>query len=429
MTRRPRRRPFAGPSPHEAFVLVERNPQVVTAACLAVLTVIAAGVTLYVGRAFLLPIATAFVFSVILAPICSRIEWFRMPRPVAALFAMILAGAIAYAGFSLIAEPAARWVQNAPEILHKAQSQITKLQAPLKPLSDISKEMDGLSLVPTTTPKARTVVVEGPGLTQSLLASVQAIAVQAGFVLVLLYFFLVTREDFREKLIAFQPRLHQRVRTARAFRDVENRVGGYIITFSAINIAVGVAVGLSCWGLGLPEPAMWGGIAAILNFIPFLGPAITIGLLGLAGLATFDTLLAASFPVLAYWAINLVESNLVTPHVMGRRMTLNPLAIILSVSFWTWIWGPVGGVISLPLLIMLKVVCDHTPALRALGSMIGAPINRNRAPEEAVRPVPVAEEPLPVAEEVIARAEPYPRPEQAPDQPRLFTSALGATAR
>lgn len=423
MPRRPRRRRLAGPDPHEAFVLVERHPQVVTAICLAVLTVIAAGVTLYVGRSFLLPIAAAFVFSVILAPICSRIEWLRIPRPVAALFAMILAGAVAYAGFSQIAEPAARWVESAPDILHKAQRQITKLQEPLKPLSDISKEMDGMSLVPTTTPKARTVVVEGPGLTQSLLASAQIIAIQAGFVLVLLYFFLVTREDFREKLIAFQPKLNQRVRTARAFRDVEHRVGGYIVTFSAINIAVGVAVGLSCWGLGLPEPAMWGGIAALLNFVPFLGPAITIGLLGLAGLATFDTLIEASFPVLAYWAINLVESNLVTPHVMSRRMTLNPLAIILSVSFWTWIWGPVGGLISLPLLIMLKVVCDHTPSLRALGAMIGAPIIRRRELEVAAAP----ENPPAAAEEQLSAAEALACAE--PDQPSVFVNALGATAR
>jgi predicted PurR-regulated permease PerM len=385
--------------------------------CLAVLTVVAAGVTLYVARSFMLPVATAFVFSVILAPICSRIEWFRLPRPVAALFAMALAGAVAYAGFSLIAEPAARWAESAPEILHKAQLQITKLQKPLKPLSDISQEMQGMSLAPSTTPKARTVVVEGPGLAQSLLASAQAIAVQAGFVLVLLYFFLITREDFREKLIAFQPKLYQRVRTARAFRDVEQRVGGYIVTFSTINLAVGLAVGLSCWGLGLPEPIMWGGIAAILNFVPFLGPAITIALLALAGLATFDTLIEASFPVLAYWAINMIESNLVTPHVMGRRMTLNPLAIILSVSFWTWIWGPVGGVLSLPLLIMLKVVCDHTPSFRALGGMIGAPIERGREPEAA--PAPTTAEP-PTVEKL---------PCAEPDQPSVFTSPLGATAR
>jgi hypothetical protein len=98
--------------------------------------------------------------------------------------------------------------------------------------------------------------------------------------------------------------------------------------------------------------------------------------MGLAGLATYDTLLQASFPILAYFGVNMIESNIVTPMVMSRRMTLNPLAIMLAVSFWTWLWGPVGGIISLPLLIMLKVVCDHTPAMRAVGALIGAPIAR-----------------------------------------------------
>src|SRR5262249_25716740 len=155
--------------------------------------------------------------------------------------------------------------------------------------------------------------------------------------------------------IALQTRLCDRVRTARIFRDVERSVAGYMVTFSFINLSAGIAVAIACWRLGLPNPAMWGGIAAILNFIPYLGPAVTIGLLGLAGLSTFDTLLPASYPVLAYLGISFVESNIITPAIMSRRMTLNPLAIMLALSFWTWIWGPVGALISLPLLIMLKV--------------------------------------------------------------------------
>ena len=121
---------------------------------------------------------------------------------------------------------------------------------------------------------------------------------------------------------------------------------------------------------------MWGGLAALFNFIPFLGPVITMALLGLAGLATFDTLLEASFPVLAFMGISFLEANLITPTIVGRRMTLNPLAIILAVSFWIWLWGPVGGVIGLPLLIMFKVVCDHTLPLRVVGALIGAPLVR-----------------------------------------------------
>ncbi len=385
----------------ETFVLIEKNPQQITAICLAVLTVIAVAAVFYVGRAFMLPVAVAFVFSVVLAPMSGALEWLKLPRALSSILALLLATGIVIVAFFMIAEPAARWLDDAPQTIQRAERQIRKLQEPLKPVTDLSHEVDGLQIMPGAAPKARTVVVQGPELTQSLLASAQVIAVQAALVFVLTYFFLLTREDLRLKMIAFQPKLRDRVRTARAFRDVEKRVGGYLLTFSIINVGVGVAVGLACWQLGLPEPAMWGGIAAILNYIPFLGPAVTIVLLGLAGLSTYDTLIEAAWPVLAYWGINFLESNLVTPTVMSRRMTLNPLAIVLSVSFWTWIWGPVGGLVSLPLLIMLKVVCDHTPAFRVVGALIGAPITRTakferswlfgkRKPVEPDEPEPVA---------------------------------------
>lgn len=381
---------FADIPVREPFILVQQNPQLVTAICLSVLSVIAIGAALYVGRAYLLPIAVAFVFSVILTPLCNRLEWFRLPRAIAALLALVMASATVYAGFYLIAQPAARWIDDAPEIFHKAERQLAKLREPLKPLQDFSNEVDGLTIVPPARPQVRAVVVEGPQLTESLISSAQVIAIQTGFVLILTYFFLLTREEFRQKLIVFQTRLAGRVRTARAFRDVEHRVAGYLVTYSAINLGLGIATGLACWKLGLPEPAMWGGIAAILNFIPFVGPTITLGMLGLAGLATFNTLLEAAFPVLAFWGFSLIESNLVTPTIMGRRMTLNPLAIVLSVSFWIWIWGPVGGLISLPLLIMFKVICDHTPALRVVGALIGGPIPRHLKEVEPAPAQPTA---------------------------------------
>ncbi len=361
----------------EPFLLVEQHPQLVTAICLSILAALAICVALAMGQTFLLPIAVALVFSVILAPLCSRIEWFRIPRPVAALLTLIVAGGIAYLAFSLIAQPAANWMENAPQTIQRAERQLRKLQEPLKPFTDISNEMQDIQIVPQTpTPASRTVVVQQPGLAQSVLASVQTAVVQTGFIFILCYFFLITRGEFRMKFIAFQPTLRERVRAARVFRDMEKRVSGYIVTFSMINIVVGVGTGLACWQLGLPEPLMWGGLATMLNFIPFLGPAIMMGLLGLAGLATFNTLVEASFPVLAFMGISFLEANLITPTIVGRRMTLNPLAIILVVSFWIWIWGPVGGVIALPLLIMFKVICDHTPALRVVGALIGAPLVR-----------------------------------------------------
>lgn len=387
MVRRRRASTFAGIATQEPFLIVGRNPQLVSAVSLAILAVLALCVSFWAARDFLLPIAVALVFAVLLTPLCRLLECIWIPRPLAAVMALVIAGFAAWAVFSLIAQPASRLIDDAPEMMERAERHMRELQAPLKPLTDISKEVEGLNIAnEPPTPASRRVVVQEPGLASSIMAGAQTAIVQTGLIFILCFFLLLTREEFRIKLIAFQPNLRARVRAARVFRDVGRRVTGYIVTFAIINVCVGVLTGLACWQLGLPEPLMWGGLATLSNFIPFLGPAIMMGLLGLAGLATFETLLEASFPLLAFMAISFLEANIITPTVVGKRMTLNPLAIILVVSFWIWLWGPVGGVVALPLLIMFKVICDHTPPLRVVGALIGAPLVRAAPPETAKTP-------------------------------------------
>lgn len=377
MARRKRASNFAGIATQEPFLIVGRNPQLVSAIGLTVLAVLALCVAFWAAQGFLLPIALALVFAVLLSPLCRLLEHIWIPRPLAAVMALVTAGFVAWMAFSLIAEPASRLMDDAPQMMNRAERHLRELQEPLKPLTDISKEVEEMTIVDPATPQSRRVVVQEPGLANSIMAGAQAAIVQTGFVFILCFFLLLTREEFRIKYIAFQPKLAGRVRAARVFRDVGRKVTGYMVTFSIINLCVGIGTGLACWQLGLPEPIMWGGLAFITNFIPFLGPAIMMGLLGMAGLATFETLIEAAFPLLAFMAISFLEANIITPTVVGKRMTLNPLAIILVVSFWIWLWGPVGGVVALPLLIMFKVICDHTPPLRVIGALIGAPLVRD----------------------------------------------------
>jgi predicted PurR-regulated permease PerM len=386
MARRKRASNFAGIATQEPFLIVGRNPQLVTAISLAVMCVITLCVTFWAARDFLLPIAIALVFAVLLSPICLLLERIWIPRPLAAILALVFAGTVVFFTFTLIAQPASRLIEDAPAMMNRAEKHLRALQAPLKPLTDISREVEGLNVVEPETPTSRRVVVQEPGLARSIMASAQTMVVQTGLVFILCFFLLLTRSEFRIKVIAFQPTLRERVRAARVFRDVGRRVTGYMVTFATINLCVGTATGLACWQLGLPEPLMWGALATLFNFIPFLGPAIMMGLLGFAGLATFDTLPDAFFPLMAFVAISFLEANFLTPTIVGRRMMLNPLAIILVVGFWIWLWGPLGGVIALPLLIMFKVICDHTPPLRVIGALIGAPLVRANGRSEADAP-------------------------------------------
>ena len=398
MKRRERVSLMTGIAPRAPFLIVERNPQLVAAVSLAILVGLALCVAFWAAKDYLLPIAVALVFSVLLAPLCRLIERVWIPRPLAAFLALATAGVIVWLAFSAIAQPASRWMADAPQLIKRASRHLHELQAPLKPLTDISNQVEDLNFGAPATPSSRTVVMQEPGLAEFLMASAQVALAQTGLVFILSLFLLTTREDFRIKFLAFQPTLTRRVRAARVFRDVSRRVTGYIMTFATINFFVGAATGLACWQLGLPEPLMWGGLAMMCNFIPFLGPVIMMALLGLASLATFDTLLQASFPLLAFMAISFVEANLVTPTIVGRRMTLNPLAIILVVSFWIWLWGPVGGIIALPLLIMFKVICDHTPPLQAIGILIGAPLERApKAEPPGIVPDSVAGNPVAIS--------------------------------
>jgi predicted PurR-regulated permease PerM len=365
------------PAVHAARQLVSAHPAAVTAWCSVILVTLAAGVTFYVARSYLLPIFAAFVLSVLLAPLVGALEARRAPPSVAAAVAVLAVCLLAYVSVALVAAPAARWAARSPEILASVGEHLERFQSTVNAVHEISNELEEMTGDVETTE----VVLQGQGLTQSLAMSARAMLVQTLFILVMTYFLLITRKQIRIKAIAAQPRLGGRLRTARAFRDVERRVAVYLLILAIVNLGLGASVATVMWLLGVPSPIMWGGLAAALNFLPFVGPTLMTMLLAAAGLATFDTLAGAALAPAAYLALNFLESNLVTPLVVSGRMTLNPLAILLAISFWTWIWGPLGGLLSVPLLIMLKVVCDHTTALQPLGSSIGGPL-----PRHAVKP-------------------------------------------
>ena len=372
-TNSPAHRFRAGEPVRAARLFINTNPTIVTAWCSAMVLVLASGATFYAARSYLLPIVAAFVLSILLAPPASVLEHRRVPRSIAAGAVVVGLCGLIYVAFTLVAAPAARWVADSPELLSTAREHLERIHSTVEAVEEISQEVEDL----TRDPEAQPVVLQGPDLTSALAASARTIIVQTLFVLIMTYFFLATRAEVRLKAIAAQPRLAGRLHVARVFRDVERRVAVYITTLSAVNLGLGSATALGLWALGVPSPIMWGGLAAALNFVPYVGPAVMTVLLAAVGLMTFETLAGAAMAPGLFVVLNFVESNMVTPLVLGRRMTLNPLAILLAVSFWTWLWGPVGGVLSIPMLIMAKVLCDHTTALRPVGEFIGGPLPRH----------------------------------------------------
>jgi predicted PurR-regulated permease PerM len=178
----------------------------------------------------------------------------------------------------------------------------------------------------------------------------------------------------RRRLLLERQHFGATLKVARVMRDVQDRVGSYILTVGLINTAVGIVVTVGAWALGMPYPVMWGGLAALLNFLPYVGPLAMIALLTLFGLGTADAPLVGLLPAAVYLGLHTVESNLVTPAILGARFTMNPVLILFALSYFSWIWGMTGALLSVPLLLTITALVDHLGRPNIVGFIFGEPL-------------------------------------------------------
>jgi len=178
----------------------------------------------------------------------------------------------------------------------------------------------------------------------------------------------------RQRLLFGRASFGTSIKAARALREVQDRVSSYILTVAMINAGVGLVAGLGAWALGLPAPIMWGGLATITNFIPYIGPMLMIGLTTLFGIGTADTVFMGLLPGLCYLALHTIEANIVTPAILGARFTMNPVMILIALSYFTWIWGVLGALLSVPILLILTALFDHLGRPNIVGFVFGEPL-------------------------------------------------------
>lgn len=345
-----------------------RSLQIIAASALFV-AVLAAGFFLHVAKPVMLPLTTAFVISIMLAPAASRLARVGLSQPGAAGIVTLLAvtGIAAVIVFSV--RPAIAWAENIPELAIEAREKLSGLEKAVSTMKEVSEQVEDLAKIGEE--EAQTIAVRenqpGAGVT---LAAPSAM-IQFLFTWVLVFFLLAERSDFRRKLVAANRSMKAKVSALRMFNHIEQQIGLYMLTMTTINAVLGLCMGLAAFALGLPSPHIWGLLAAVFNFIPFIGPAALTVLLALAGIVHYDDPLMALAPAGVFIMLNFIESNFATPMILGVRMRITPLAIIVSVSLLTFLWGPLGGVLAIPLLLILKAVCDVTPELTPVGVLIG----------------------------------------------------------
>jgi len=325
------------------------------------LTVIAVFATLWQGRYFFAPTVAGLVVGIMLTPILLRLERRGWPAPVASaaitlmsliLFATLLAGLVA---------PIALWADRLPQLWFEIRSLLVSIREPLKTIAGMREQLraatgdgeDGAAIAVTQESETLGELLElAPGFVGQLLIFVGT-----------LYFYLATRTELRLAIMSLCVDWRPRYRAARIFRDVERYVSRYVAAITLINMAVGVLTALAMALLGMPSPALWGAFAMVLNYVLYLGPTVMVLILLAVSLINFGGTPAALLPPLAFLFITTLEGQFVTPAIIGRAMTLNPFLVFVSLAFWLWLWGPIGALVAVPLLIVGMVVVSHFVSL------------------------------------------------------------------
>jgi len=335
-----------------------------------VLTVLAVLYTMYVAREFLIPIVFALLLNFLLSPAIRRLaRWHIKPPLGAGLVVVLLVGGMGFGVYQL-AGPAQRWAASAPQSFAKAQRELRSIIQPMQQVSRNVEQAANAVGAPSSERKPEVVVQAGPSLSSRLFGTTQRIVAGLVEIFILLYFLLAGGDLFLQKLIKVLPHFGDKVKAVEIARATESTVSAFLGTTLLLNIAEGIVVAFALWLLGMPNVVLWGVMVACLEFVPYLGAAAATVVLGVAGLAQYDQIGHALMIPGAYLAINLLQSNLVTPMMLGHRLTLNPVAIFIGLAFFFWIWGVPGAFLAVPILATLKILCDNIASLAAIGEFL-----------------------------------------------------------
>lgn len=325
--------------------------------------------TIYFSRAFLLPIVLAVLLDFLLSPLIRALKRARIPEPLgAALVLLVLLGGVGAGAYSL-ADPARAWMDKAPASISRVQARLRELRSPVDQVTRTAEQVEKATTVGTGGPQE--VIVRGPRLSERLFGTTQTLLTGAMETIILLYFLLAAGDLFLQKLIKVLPLLKDKKKAVAIARETEASISTYLFTVALVNIGLGIVVTGVMLLIGMPNALLWGVLAALAEFVPYVGAAAMLGLLAMAGLVTFPQIGHAMLVPGAYLVVNLFQANFISPSVLGRRLTLNPVAILVGLVFWWWVWGVGGAFIAVPLLATLKIFCDHIESLAPIGEFLG----------------------------------------------------------
>ena len=343
---------------------IPSDPKVIFLGGLFALALLAA---VYVAAEIVLPLVLAVVLKLLLQPAMRLLERWHLPRILAALL-LILAvfGTIVGLG-AAIASPASTWAAKLPQGIPRLQERLSFLQAPINTLQRFLQQVEDYGQ-PAGAPAA--VSAEGSTLMTKLFTGTRNFASGFFTTILFLFFLLVSGDTFLRRLVEILPSFSNKRQAVDISQQVESDISAYLVTITLMNAAVGIATAVVMWLTGIGDPILWGAVAFLLNFVPILGPIFGVVIFLLAGLLTNDTLWQALLPAGLYLGIHLIEGETITPMLLAKRFTLNPVLVIISLVFWFWMWGAPGAILSVPMLAITKIICDRIRPLAAFGHFL-----------------------------------------------------------
>ena len=333
------------------------------------LFLLAALAAMYAARTVILPIVLALVLKLLLQPLVRLLERVRVPKGIGALVAiLLLVGAFAMIG-AILSNPAGNLLRDFPQTLGKLQERIALLKGPLAHAQHILG-LAGLGGGSEAANPADMLKLDPGRIAGAVAAGASGFASHLLETLLILFYMLVFGETFMRRVVEILPRFRDKRQAVEISEAIEHDISAYLLTITVINAVVGVLAGTVMWLSGVPGAPLWGVAAFCLNYVPILGPFTGVVLFAVIGLATFGGTWFSLLPAAAYLGIHLMEGELITPMLLARRFTLNPILVMVALVFWYWMWGVQGAILSVPLLAITKIVCDRLRPFRALGRLL-----------------------------------------------------------
>ena len=350
-----------------------RDPETLGATASTGLFVLALIAAITYAKPVLFPIVLALLLNFLLRNPVRWLEKVKIPKPVGAgLLILLLVGGMGFGGWQL-REPAMEWLANAPRSLEGFERKVRRVTAPVKEVSEAAAQVEEMTDVQGEQNRRRgvqQVEVKEPSLLETVMTALPQMVASAVVTLVLLYLLLLFAEEILGNVVQVLPSLEEKRRVVQIARQAESAVSRYLLIVTVINAGLGVAVAIALGWIGVPNPWLWGVMAGLLNFVPYIGGVVGVTIVAIVAFSTLDDTMRVLAAPAAYTVLNSMEGLVITPIVLGKRFSLSPVIIFVWLLLWGWLWGIGGALIAVPLLTVFKIYCDYTPSLNKIGQLL-----------------------------------------------------------